>query len=154
MRIGLIELFLAYGLKAEGPHHRIEEDLQKVHVVFIVLLHDLDPLDRDLIFDSVVFALVDGQLSDLLKGEDTKTPVYVELKLLLDLVAAQLQHVLAECTRIVRDFRLKFDRVLVDSCYVFAVEVDVEKVAVQLDGLAFGLSGTSGLFGEELGGGT
>lgn len=55
----LIERFLSNGLKAETPHHRVEENLEEIHVVSVVLLHDLDPLDGDLVLDSVILGFVD-----------------------------------------------------------------------------------------------
>ena len=52
--VSLVEALLADGLKLERPHHAVEEDLQEAHVVLIMFLHDLDPLDGDLVGDPVV----------------------------------------------------------------------------------------------------
>jgi hypothetical protein len=52
--VSLVEALLADGLKLERPHHAVEEDLEEAHVVLIMFLHDLDPLDGDLVGDPVV----------------------------------------------------------------------------------------------------
>lgn len=50
----LVEALLADGLELERPHHAVEEDLEEAHVVLVVFLHDLDPLDGDLVGDTIV----------------------------------------------------------------------------------------------------
>jgi len=45
--VGLVETLLTNLLESEGPHHGVEEDLEEVHVISVVLLHDLHPLDSD-----------------------------------------------------------------------------------------------------------
>jgi len=50
----LVEALLANSLKLQRPHHAVEEDLEEDHVVLVVLLHDLDPLDTDLVGSAIV----------------------------------------------------------------------------------------------------
>ena len=52
--LGLVEGLLAYRLKLEGAHHRVEEDLKEVHVVPVGLLHHLHPLNLDLVLRGVL----------------------------------------------------------------------------------------------------
>lgn len=65
--IGLVEALLADGLKLEAAHHRVEEDLKEVQVVFVSLLHHLDPLDGQHVLGAVVLCLELGQFSHLLE---------------------------------------------------------------------------------------
>ena len=53
MRVRLVEGLLTDGLKPKTAHHRVEEDLKEIHVITILLLHDLDPLDVDGILDTI-----------------------------------------------------------------------------------------------------
>ena len=55
MSVCLVKALLADGLELERPHHAVEKDLEEAHVVLVVLLHDLDPLDGDLVRDTIVF---------------------------------------------------------------------------------------------------
>ena len=54
MRVRLVEGLLTDGLEPKTAHHRIEEDLEEIHVVTILLLHDLHPLNCDRVFDSIM----------------------------------------------------------------------------------------------------
>ena len=63
----LIETLLPNGLKLEAAHHRVEEDLQEIHVILVGLLHDLHPLDCDLIGCAVMLSLIDWQFSNFLE---------------------------------------------------------------------------------------
>jgi len=148
--VGLVERLLADLLEAETAHHRVEEDLQEVHVVAIVLLHYLHPLNRDGVLSAVELSFVNWKLGDLLEGENTKAPVNEELKLFFDLVTADLQHLLAHLSRVVRDLRLKLDGVLVDTLDVLGVEVDREVICVELLQFSFCLGGSGGLLGEHI----
>lgn len=53
VRVRLVEGLLTDGLKPKTAHHRVKEDLQEIHVIPIMLLHDLDPLDVDGILDTI-----------------------------------------------------------------------------------------------------
>jgi hypothetical protein len=53
MCVCLVEGFLADSLETETAHHGVEEDLKEVHVIPILLLHDLDPLYADGILNTV-----------------------------------------------------------------------------------------------------
>ena len=53
VRVRLVEGLLTDGLKPKTAHHRIEEDLKEVHVIPILLFHDLDPLDADSVLDTI-----------------------------------------------------------------------------------------------------
>lgn len=66
MCLRLVELLLANCLELEGAHHRVEKDLQEVHVIFVSFLHDLHPLDLDSVLSCIVFRFKDWQLGDLL----------------------------------------------------------------------------------------
>ena len=147
--ISLVEALLADSLELERAHHRVEEDLQKVHVVLVSLLHDLDPLDGHSVGHTVMLSRVDGQLWHFLEREDAEAVVNVELELLLDLIAALLEDLLAKGSRIVRDLRLKLHGVLVHTLHVVGVEVDREVVRVELQRLPFCVAGTLGLLREE-----
>lgn len=67
MRVRLVEGLLADSLEPETAHHRVEEDLQEIHVIPILLLHDLDPLDADGVLDSVELGSVLRELSNFLE---------------------------------------------------------------------------------------
>jgi len=71
MRIGDVELLLANGLETKRAHHRVEEDLQEVQVIFVSFLHHLNPLNGDLVLLAFLLTFVYGQLSNFLKTEDT-----------------------------------------------------------------------------------
>jgi hypothetical protein len=66
MCLRLVELLLADCLELEGAHHRVEKDLQEIHVIFVSFLHDLHPLDLNSILGCIVFRFKDWQLGDLL----------------------------------------------------------------------------------------
>lgn len=53
MRVCLVEGFLTNSLKPKTAHHGIEEDLKEIHVIPIMLFHDLNPLDVDSILDTI-----------------------------------------------------------------------------------------------------
>ena len=67
----LVEALLTDLFESEGAHHRVEENLEEVHVVAVSLLHDLDPLDGDGVLLPLMLSLIDGQLGDFLQAEDT-----------------------------------------------------------------------------------
>ena len=102
-------------------------------MILVGLLHHLDPLNSDGVLDTVLFGLELGQFGDLFEGEHAQTPVNEELKVLLDLVAAQLEDFFAHLTSGVRDFWLELDGVLVDTSDVLGVEVDREVVREELE---------------------
>ena len=95
-------------------------------------LHDLDPLDGDLVGGTVMLGLVGGDLGALSKTVNTGTPVNEELKLLFDFVSDRLEHILSELLGVIRDLRLELDGVLVDALNLLLVEVDLEVVGVEL----------------------
>ena len=47
MSILWVEILCSDRLETETAHHGVEEDLKEVHVIPILLLHDLDPLYAD-----------------------------------------------------------------------------------------------------------
>lgn len=126
--VRLVEGLLADGLEAKRAHHAVEEDLQEVHVVSVVLLHDLDPFNSHRVLDTVMLSTDNGQLCHFLERKDAEAPVDVELEMLLDLVAAEFEDSLAHRSGVVGDFGLKLDGVFVDTSNVFGVEVDAEEV--------------------------
>lgn len=142
MGSGRVEGFGTYCFKLQPSHHGVEEDLQKGHVIAIGGLHDLDPLDLDLVLGAFVLTIENREVSSFAETVNAGAPVDVELQLLLDLVSATSEHVLAEFARVVRDLRLKLDGVLVDALDACLVEVDLEVVGVQLESSAggFGIS--------------
>ena len=95
------------------------------------LLHDLHPLDLDSVLGGVLLCFELRQLSDFLERKYAEAPVDVELKVLLDFVAALLENFFAECTGVVGNFRFKLDRVLVDTSNVLLVKIDREVVTEQ-----------------------
>lgn len=53
VRIRLVEGLLTNCFKPKTAHHGVEEDLKEIHVIPIMLLHDLDPLDVDGVLDTI-----------------------------------------------------------------------------------------------------
>ena len=103
-------------------------------------LHDLDPLDGDLVGGTVMLGLVGGDLGALSKTVNTGTPVNEELKLLFDFVSDRLEHILSELLGVIRNLRLKFDCIFIDALDILLVEVDLEVVGEQLKLLSWSLS--------------
>ena len=68
------------------------------------------------------------KICNLFETEDTKTPINKEVKLLLDLVLDEFENRFADNFGIVRNLRLKFDSVLIDTLNFFAVEFNLEVV--------------------------
>ena len=105
-------------------------------------LHDLDPLDGDLVGGTVMLGLVGGDLGALSKTVNTGTPVNEELKLLFELGSDDLEHILSEFSGVVRDLWLELAGVLVDTLDLLLVKSDLEVVGVELECSAccFGVS--------------
>jgi hypothetical protein len=87
--ISLIEGLLADCFKSKTAHHRIEEDLEEIHVVTILLLHDLNPLNCDRVFDSIMLRWVNRKLCNFLEWEQAQSPIDVEFELGFDLVSTE-----------------------------------------------------------------
>ena len=64
MRVRLVEGLLADCFEPETAHHRVEEDLQEIHVIPILLLHDLDPLDADGVLYAIKLCSILRELSN------------------------------------------------------------------------------------------
>lgn len=111
--------------------------------------HDLDPLDGDLVGGAVMLSLVSGKFGALAETVDASSPVDVELKLLLDLVSDDLEHILSEFSGVVWDLRLELAGVLVDALDLLLVESDLEVVGVELECSASGFGVSGWLLGEE-----
>jgi len=94
-------------------------------MIFIGGLHQLDPLDGDLVLGAVVLSLVLRKVSNFSEAEHVESPVDEELKLLSDLVLHKFEHSLAQWTGVVRDLRLELDCVLVDSLDFVLVELQL-----------------------------
>ena len=107
---------------------RVEEDLQEVHVVAIGRLHELNPLDQDLVLGAIVFSLVWWKISNFSETEQIESPINEELELLLDLVLDFLENNLSEVTRVLWDLWLKLHGVLVDTLDLLLVEGHLEEV--------------------------
>lgn len=148
MGCSLVEGLRSNLLELEGAHHRVEEDLKEIHVILVGLLHHLHPLNFDLVLGVIVLRLELRQLGDLLQGEDAEPPVDVELKVLLDWVAALLEDVLAHRTRVVGDFGVELHRVLVDTFDVVGVKINREVVTEELQFSALGASSASWFLGK------
>jgi hypothetical protein len=54
----LVERFLTYSLKSKTAHHRVKEDLKEIHVIPIMLLHDLNPLDANSVLDTIMLGSI------------------------------------------------------------------------------------------------
>ena len=65
--VRLVEALLPNRLKLKTAHHRVEEDLQEVHVIPVGLLHDLNPLDGDGVVHAIVLGSVLRELRHLLE---------------------------------------------------------------------------------------
>jgi len=102
-------------------------------VISIGGLHDLDPLDGDLVGGTVMLGLVGGDLGALSETVNTGTPVNEELKLLFELGSDDLQHILSEFFGVVRDLWLELAGVLVDTLDLLLVKSDLEVVGVELE---------------------
>ena len=68
------------------------------------------------------------QISNFLETEYTETPINKEVKFFLDLILDEFENRFSNNFRIVRNFRLKFDSVLIDPLNFFAVEFNLEVV--------------------------
>ena len=97
-------------------------------MVSISGLHDLDPLDLNLVHSFFMLCLVDWQVCTFPETVETGSPVDEELELLLDLVSDEFEDVLPEFLGVVRDFWLELDGVLVDPFDILLVKVDLEVV--------------------------
>jgi len=64
---GGVERLAADGFKSESAHHRVEEDLQEVEVVAVSLLHQLHPLNGDLVLGAIMLSLEHRDISGLLE---------------------------------------------------------------------------------------
>lgn len=150
MSLGGIERLGSDLLELESTHHGVEEDLQEVAVVFVAGLHQLDPLNRNLVLGAFELSLVDWQVGNLLERENIETPIDEEVELFLDLGLDDSQDILADLPRVVRDLGLELAGVLVDTLDVFGLKVNLEVVGVQLEvpALCFGVS--CGLLREQL----
>jgi len=135
---GWIEGLWSNLLELEASHHGVEEDLQEGHVVSVSVLHDLDPLNADLVLLLLVLSVVHGKVCALSQGVEAATPVDEELQLLLDLVSHISKHILAELLRIVWNLGLKLDGVFVHTLDILLVEVNLEVVGEELQGFAGG----------------
>lgn len=89
--LGLVELLAANLLEPERTHHRVEEDLQEVEVIFVSRLHDLDPLNFDRVLSALDFGSQLGYVAALAVRVDAVSPLDVELDLLFDLVPHSLE---------------------------------------------------------------
>jgi hypothetical protein len=116
-----------------------------------VLLHDLNPLDGNLVGLTLKLTLENWQFSDLLQREKAEAPINVEVKVFLELVAAEFENLLAHFASIVGELGLVLDGVFVDSGNVLGVELNLEVVGVELEGFDLLVLGASGLFGEKSG---
>jgi hypothetical protein len=58
MCLRLVEGFLTYSLEPKTAHHRVEEDLKEIHVIPIMLLHDLNPLDANSVLDTIMLGSI------------------------------------------------------------------------------------------------
>ena len=96
-------------------------------------LHDLNPLDGNLVLLTFMLCLVDWKIRAFSETVYAESPIDVELKLLLDLVSDLLKDVLPEILGVVWDLRLELAGVLVDALNVFLIEVDLEVVGEKLE---------------------
>jgi len=58
MCLRLVEGFLTYSLEPKTAHHRVKEDLKEIHVIPIMLLHDLNPLDANSVLDTIMLGSI------------------------------------------------------------------------------------------------
>ena len=149
MGLGGIERLGTDGLELKSSHHRVEEDFEEVQVISVGGFHDLDPLDGDFVLGTVMLSLVGWQLSALAKTVDAGTPINEELKLLLDLVPDDSEHLLAEFFGVVRNLWLELARVLVDALDVALIECDLEVVGEELELSTWGLCVSGWLPGKQ-----
>jgi hypothetical protein len=114
-------------------------------MVSISRLHDLDPLNSNLELLTFMLCLEDREVCALAQGVEACAPVDVELEFLLDLVSDTPENILAKLLRVVWNFRVILDGVLVDALNSSLVEVDLEVVRVQshLASCRLGISGWS-----------
>jgi hypothetical protein len=67
--VWLIKWLLANSFESETAHHRVKEDLQEIHVISVLFLHDLDPLNCNRVLDSILLRSVNWELSNFFKWE-------------------------------------------------------------------------------------
>ena len=139
MSLGRIEHLRTNLLKPQTSHHRVEEDLQEVEVVLVGGLHELDPLDHDLVLRTVVLGLERRNVADLAQTVQVGSPIDVEFELCPDLILHLLENCLPQWSRVLRNFWIKFDGVLVDTLDLLLVEFQLVVVGEELDLLTSGL---------------
>ena len=128
MSAGWVERFWPNLLEPEGSHHGVEKDFQEGQVVSVGVLHDLNPLDADLVFLAFMLSIVGWEIGTLPERVKAEPPVNEELQLFLDSISDNLENILAELLGVVRDLGLKLDSVLVDTLDILLVEVNLEIV--------------------------
>lgn len=97
-------------------------------MVSVGVLHDLHPLDADLVLLAFMLSIVGWEISTLSERIKAEPPVNEELQLFLDRIPDTLEDILAELLRVVRYLGLKLDSVLVDTLDILLVEVYLEVV--------------------------
>lgn len=65
--VGLVKALLANCLELQTAKHRVEEDLQEIHVISISLLHHLNPLNSDSVVNTIMLGLVNWEFGHLLE---------------------------------------------------------------------------------------
>jgi hypothetical protein len=68
------------------------------------------------------------KISNLFETEDTETPINKEIKLFFDFVLYQFENRFTNNFGIVRNLRLKFNCVFIDTFNFFAIEFNLEVV--------------------------
>jgi len=81
-----IKNFGSYLLKPQWSHHTVEEDLQKVEVIFVCGLHELDPLDHDLVFCTIMLSFLLWNIANFTQTVQIGSPIDEEFELLSDFV--------------------------------------------------------------------
>lgn len=133
MSLGRVEYLRTNLFEPQAPHHRVEEDLEEVQMILVSGLHELDPLDHDLVLGAIVLSLERRNVAYLAQAVQIGSPIDVELKLLPDLILDLLENGLSHWTRVLWNLRIEFDRVLVDSLDLLLIELQLVVIREELD---------------------
>ena len=133
MGLGGVEHLGTDLFEPQTPHHRVEEDLEEVQMILVSGLHELDPLDHDLVLCAIVLSLKRRKVAYLAQAVQVGSPVDVELKLLPGFILDLLENGLSQWTRVLRNLRIEFDGVLVDTLDLLLIELQLVVIREELD---------------------
>ena len=118
-------------------------------MVFVSCFHNLNPFNIDFVFYWFMFSFILRKISNFLETEYAETPINKEVKFFLDLILDEFENRFTNNFWIVRNFRLKFDSVLIDTFNFFAIKFNLEVVWEELKLFTLGFWISLWLFWEQ-----